>query len=63
MKKGSIIAINRSQGTTISCTKGDIWLTEPGSKDILLKKGDIYTITGREKTVIKAISHCSFEFL
>lgn len=63
MKKGSIISIINSQGTTISCQEGDMWLTEPGSKDILMKVGDNYTIMSRGKTIIKAISTCSFDLV
>jgi len=61
MRKGSIIAINKSKGTLISCNEGNLWLTEPGSIDIHLKKGDNHKIITSGKIVLQAISQCSFE--
>jgi len=61
MSKGSVMAINKSRGTVISCRNGSIWLTEPGSGDIYLKGGDSYKILSGNKIVMQAISDCSFE--
>ena len=63
MKKGSIIAINRSEGTTITCKEGNIWLTEPGSKDIHLAKGELHHVLSGGKIVVEAITKCAVEFL
>jgi Protein of unknown function (DUF2917) len=61
MNKGSIMVMKRSSGTLISCKGGNLWITEPGSKDIHLTGGDEHLVNSSGKIVIQAISECGFE--
>lgn len=63
MKKGSIIVLKKSRGTQISCSNGNLWVTEPGSDDIHLKKGEKHDVNSSGTIVLQAISECGFQIL
>lgn len=55
MKKGNIISLNSSEAM-IRCLNGIVWITWPGSSDVILREGENTLISSKGKLCITALS-------
>jgi len=53
---GALIAIHRHAGLFITADAGTLWITEPGTGDIVLQPGEQYRSAAHGKLVIEALT-------
>lgn len=54
LKKDQCLAIG-PQIRTVCCTEGKLWLTYPGSTDIIISKGEIFEINTAGGVIIQGL--------
>jgi hypothetical protein len=60
MAAGAVFGLPMSGRASVTCYSGELWVTGPGTDDLIVRPGQAIDITGPGRLVIEALAESRF---